>query len=104
MSYFNASLENVVDTLKKSGCTFPITRQWSQIRSQEHLDLVTRKGCFPYSFFESVKQFKDLKQLPARWAFYNDLSKTDVSDEDYAHAQNVWRTFSMQSMFDYLKT
>ena len=34
-------------------------------------------------------------------AFYNKLNESSISDEDYAHAQNVWKTFQMSDMSSY---
>ena len=40
-------------------------------------------------------------QLPPKEAFYSRLNNEDISDENYAHAQKVWKTFKMKSMRDY---
>lgn len=37
----------------------------------------------------------DETELPAREHFFNKLSETSVSDEDYAHTQNVWSKFKL---------
>ena len=39
--------------------------------------------------------------LPEKEAFYSSLTLTGISDADYNHAQNVWKTFSMETMGDY---
>ena len=36
--------------------------------------------------------------LPSKEAFHSKLTDSDISDEDYEHAQNVWRTFNIQTM------
>ena len=43
----------------------------------------------------------DYTSLPEKEAFYSSLTLTDISDADYIHAQNVWKTFSMETMGDY---
>ena len=43
----------------------------------------------------------DETRLPAREHFFNRLSESSVSDEDYAHAQNVWQTFGIRTLGDY---
>ena len=46
--------------------------------------------------------------LPEKEAFDSKLSLSSISDDDYTHAKNVWKTFHMQTMGDchdlYLKT
>ena len=43
----------------------------------------------------------DYTSLPNREAFNSSLTLTDISDADYSHAQNVWKTFDMKTMGDY---
>ena len=40
-------------------------------------------------------------QLPPKEAFYSKLNKSHISDEDYEHAQKVWRAFDCKTMRDY---
>ncbi len=39
--------------------------------------------------------------LPPKEAFYSQLTDSHVSNEDYAHAENVWRAFGCKTMRDY---
>ena len=41
--------------------------------------------------------------LPAREAFTNQLNGSECSPADYAHAQNVWNTFELQNLKQYLE-
>ena len=49
---------------------------------------------------DSVDRFAEA-QLPPKEAFYNDLTKTHVSDQDYEFAQEVWRAFECRHLGDY---
>ena len=40
-------------------------------------------------------------QLPPKEAFYSGLNDEDNSDENYAHAREVWKTFEMKNLEDY---
>src|SRR5690606_8694799 len=64
------------------------------------LDLLTRKGIYPYSYMNSWKRFEET-QLPSKEAFYNDLDDSPISDEDYNRATQVWNTFGIQNMGQY---
>ena len=39
--------------------------------------------------------------LPDKHHFYNRLNDEHISDEKYAHAQNIWNTFDCTTMRDY---
>ena len=45
----------------------------------------------------------DETQLPPRKAFASRLSGSEISEADYAHAQNVWKIFRCRTMRDYLE-
>ena len=49
---------------------------------------------------DSLEKLKETA-LPPKEAFYSRLNDGGISDEDYAHAQNVWKTFKMKSFKDY---
>ena len=40
-------------------------------------------------------------QLPPKEAFYSRLNDEDISDENYEHAREVWKTFEMKNLEDY---
>ena len=66
----------------------------------DKLSLVMRKGVYPYEYMDSLERLKET-QLPPREAFYSRLNDEGISDEDYAHAQKVWRVFKMEHFKDY---
>ena len=49
---------------------------------------------------DSLEKLKETK-LPPKEAFYSRLNDGGISDEDYAHAQKVWRMFKMEYYIDY---
>ena len=59
-----------------------------------------RKGVYPYDYMDSLERFKENK-LPPRESFYSRLTSEHISDEDYQHAQKVWRMFEMKTLQDY---
>ena len=66
----------------------------------DKLELLTRKGVYPYEYMDSPERLKET-QLPPKEAFYSRLNDEGISDEDYAHAQKVWETFEMKNLEDY---
>ena len=72
----------------------------SSIYEGEQLALLMRKGVYPYNYVDSLERLSET-QLPPKEAFYSKLNKEHISDEDYKHAQKVWKTFKCQIMKDY---
>ena len=51
--------------------------------------LLLRRGVYPYECMDSWEKI-DETSLPPEEDFYSELNFEGNSDEDYAHAQNVW--------------
>ena len=66
----------------------------------QHVDLLFRKGVYPYDYMSDWKRMEETT-LPPQEAFYSKLSGKHISDEDYAHAQHVWRAFGIQNLGEY---
>ena len=49
---------------------------------------------------DSLERFKENK-LPPKEAFYSRLTGEGISDEDYEHAEKVWKVFGMKTLQDY---
>jgi len=43
------------------------------------------------------------EKLPPKETFYSRLNDENISDEDYNHAQMVWKEFGMSTFRDYLE-
>ena len=71
-----------------------------EFHREEELKLIKRKGVYPYDHMDSFQKFEET-ELPTKEQFYNLLNDETISDEDYQHAQNVWKTFDIKSMGDY---
>ncbi|GFU42185.1 c2H2-type domain-containing protein [Nephila pilipes] len=64
--------------------------------------LLKRKGVFPYSFLDNLSKLS-VTTFSSKAQFFNVLTQTHISDEDYSHAQMVYNTFGCTTMEDYLK-
>ena len=94
--HFNQSLDNLVGTLDEDD--FMYTRQL--FPDDEKFYLMTRKGVFPYDFFDNIKKFQ-YTSFPSREALFNTLSNQECSMKDYLNGKLVWNTFNCQSFRDY---
>ncbi|XP_012214949.2 uncharacterized protein [Linepithema humile] len=77
-----------------------ISRSEFKHLSAENFNLFTRKGVFPYEYVDSVDKLRDTNLL-SRESFYSSLTGETVSESDYAHATNVWQTFSIEDLGQY---
>ena len=64
------------------------------------IPLCLRKGVYPYDYMDSPERLLET-QLPPKSAFYSKLNNKDISDEDYTHAQKIWKEFEMKTMKNY---
>ncbi|KAE9522371.1 hypothetical protein AGLY_017202, partial [Aphis glycines] len=72
-------------------------RETIKIFSIEMLDLVTRKGVFPYEYVDSWSKLND-SFLPSKLKFYSTLTDENITDDDYIHAKNVWNVFNIKTL------
>ena len=63
-------------------------------------NLLLRKGVYPYEYMDSWKRFNET-ELPSKDKFYSTLNLEDISDDDDAHAINVWNTFNISNLGEY---
>ena len=92
--FMSSSLDKLVSNLPRESLKYT-----SQIFEGRGLDLMVRKGVYPYDYMDSFNKFKD--ELPTKEEFYSILNNEHISDEDYEHAKNVWNTFSLKNMGQY---
>ena len=64
------------------------------------LKLMAQKGVYPYDYMDSFDKFHKTK-LPMKEEFHSILSNEHITDKQYDHAQNVWKTFNLKTMGDY---
>ena len=59
-----------------------------------------RKGVYPDEDIDNWEKF-DETTIPPKEAFHSNLNLENISDEDYAHAQNVWKVFEINNRGEY---
>ena len=92
-----SSLGALVNNLPKNGF-----KNISKYYTPEEVELIKQKGFYPYEYIDTEEKFNNTK-LPPREAFYSKLSGKGITNKDYKHACNVWKTFKMETFKDYHK-
>ena len=59
--------------------------------------MLLKKGVCPYGYMDSLEKFNEIS-LPDKESFYSELNKEDITDEDYVHAQKVWKVFKIKNL------
>ncbi|CAH3173562.1 unnamed protein product [Porites lobata] len=94
LKFLQSSLANLVGNLQPED--FFNTKKIFK----KNVDLLTRKGVYPYDYVSSLEKLLETR-LPPKEEFYSQLYDEDISDEDYQHAINVWNTFDCKTIRDY---
>jgi len=55
---------------------------------------------FPYEYIDHPNKLNE-SCLPTKKFFYNLLKDEEISDEDYTHAHEVWKTFNLKTLGEY---
>ncbi|XP_055902200.1 uncharacterized protein LOC129938580 [Eupeodes corollae] len=86
-------LGDSIDSLARNlvSSDFTITRKCFE--TEQSLELVKRKGVFPYDFTDSWQKMSE-PCLPERVKFFNKLTNEECSFEDYQLAINIWNHFN----------
>ena len=93
--FMATSLGSLVNNLPKESF-----KNLTEFYEGEQLDLIKRKGVFPYDWFDNFNRLS-ADNLPPKEAFHSILNDSGISEEDYIHAQKVWKIFDMKTMRDY---
>jgi hypothetical protein len=91
--FLNAKLEKLVSNLPRD----------SLRHTKRHMgdnDLLFAKRIFPYEWFDSLEKF-DCTEMPSKDAFYRELDKEGITDEEYERAQNAWTVMGCQNFKNY---
>eukprot|EP01035_Chromulina_nebulosa_P062947 gene62947-86097_t len=59
--------------------------------------MLLKKGVYPYEYIDCYEKF-DEKQLPPIENFYSSLSESNITPEEYQHAQKIWDLFKIQNL------
>ena len=62
--------------------------------------MLLRKGVYPYEYIDEWDKLNE-KVLPGKDSFYSNLTLENISEIDYAHANNVFKKFNINSLGEY---
>ncbi|XP_065645675.1 uncharacterized protein LOC136076133 [Hydra vulgaris] len=89
-----SSLDALSKNLLKEQC-----KNIGKLYSGKQLDLLLRKGIYPYDWVDSVDKFNET-QLPPKELFFSKLNDEGIIEDDYSHAKNVWNEFKRKPFRD----
>ncbi|CAG8727741.1 20154_t:CDS:10, partial [Cetraspora pellucida] len=98
IKFMNSSLASLTKNL---GDNHPITsKHFKKLGyTKDQLDLVYRKGVYPYDYIDSQDRFLET-ELPPIHEFSTYLHGK-ISQKDYEHAQKVWKEFNCKTLGEY---
>ena len=62
--------------------------------------MLLRKGAYPYEYIDGWDKFNE-KIIPSKELFYSNLTLENISETDYAHANNVFKKFNINNLDEY---
>ena len=107
-SFLSSSLDKLVKLTKYEGNEK--RKDWNNhfyhsnknlyVNSVEDLDLLTDKGVYPYDYMTDFNKFNET-QLPNKEEFYSKLTESNIKDDEYERAQQIWKHFNIQNLGQY---
>ena len=94
--FMGSSLEKLVGNLNRE--EFKLLHEF--VDGNRKQSFLLRKGVYPYDYVDSPTKLNDT-ELPGKEHFYSKLNDEHISDEDYTHAQEVWKEFNCETLGDY---
>lgn len=93
--FMSSSLLKLTENLQRKDLI-----ETSKLVPADKMELVLRKGVFPYDYIDNLSKFTETC-LPPADCFYNKLCEEDITREDYNHACRVWNELGMRTLGDY---
>ena len=93
--FMSSNLDKLVNNLPKDKLIYT-----SQVFKGKKLDLMSKKGVYPYDFMDSFEIF-DQTELPTKVQFYSTLNDQHITNNEYDHAKKVWKVFKIKTMGEY---
>ena len=62
--------------------------------------MLLRKDVYPYEYMDGWDKFNETS-IPRKEPFYSNLTMENISETDYRHANNVFKTFKLNQLGNY---
>ena len=62
--------------------------------------MLLRKGVYPYEYMDGWDKFNEIS-IPSKESFYSNLTMENITETDYIHANNAFKTFKFNNLGDY---
>ena len=95
MLFINSSLDKLVKNWGSKDFKY-----LSEAFSDEKLELLKKKGIYPYEYFNSFKKFKETN-LPDKDKFFSSLKDWGINEKEYQRACDVWKVFKIKNLGEY---
>ena len=88
-------------------------RHWKPVEDLAHIDqmtcyqiatgleLVKRKGVYPYEWMKDDEKLYTTTSLPSKECFHSELYNEDISNKEYKHAPKIWEHCECRTSDDY---
>ena len=91
-------LQSSLAKLARGTDDFPIMKKL--VPEENKRQLLLKKGIYPYKYMDSFERFHEA-QLPEKEKFHSSLSGKGITDEDHAHAKQVWEALGCRNLGEY---
>ena len=99
LRFMNSSLDKLSSYLSNDDLVI-LKKEFKNL-SNYQLNLLKRKGVFPYEYVDGLEKLDEMK-LPSIENFNSTLNGSNISIEEYQHAINVWNAFEdIRTLGDY---
>ena len=97
LKFMASSLEALVNNLPEGALN-----NLNKYFTAEQVKLLKQKGFFPYDYLDSIEKLRD-PQPPPQKVFYSKLTGKGINNYNINHVLNVWKTWKMKTLKDYLE-
>ena len=97
LKFMASSLEALVNNLPKGALN-----NLEKYFTAKQVKLLKQKGFFPYDYLDNIEKLKDPTPPPQK-AFYSKLTGIGITNNNYKHVLNVWKTWKMKTFKEYLE-
>ena len=98
--FLSSSLDTLIENLKSEGGSKYFHQFKKAFPRESDLDVLLQKNEYCYDYIDCPEKFEET-ELPTREAFFNKLTDEAISEEKYAHAQKIWRTFQLRNVGEF---